>query len=348
MAILDKIFNKKQKEQEDEKSITLKDMMPGDIMVFDTDGSLIDDLITEFTGSKATHGALFVQNEKKAVIVDSGTTGVDLHLVSSNPSDNQSKEEPRIVHVRRHAKLGGIDEKYDNAIAPVIETAYDYVRQDLPYPYSDFVLLAMILVFKNVTDKNINQPVLIKLLRIIAAELKTLIDQKFHEGKHTMVCSSFVYQCFLDASKSSHNRKLKLKIKNGDLQAEKSKRSVTLFDLYVEHAAEYNYHTYYFSKANTEPVTETIEELLENLIDKDNANHIGLVKSNALSNAIEEFLRALMDVLGFSIDSVKDLIETAQKQQAMFVTPNDLYCHTTNTVSVGVIKLYRDGSEYKP
>ena len=96
------------------------------------------------------------------------------------------------------------------------------------------------------------------------------------------------------------------------------------------------------------PVIESIDELLKNLIDNDNENHVSMVKGNALSNAIEEFLKTIMKAAGIAIESIEDLIKNARIQQAMFITPNDLLCHTTNTVSVGKIELYRDGNEYKP
>jgi hypothetical protein len=336
--------NNQMTSDEQEKVLGLSELKPGDILIFDTDGSPIDVLITSFTNSNATHGALFVQNGENALLADSGFTGIDLHQVAEGSEDNK---ESRIVHVRRITKEGGFGDDFDNIIAPVVKIANDYVREDLPYPYSDLVLLAMILIYKDVSDVNLQQAVVIKLLKLVTAEIKKIIDDKFHDGKYTMVCSSFVYQCYLDASKD--NPDLKLIIENGDVQANlKKKRSATLFDLYAEHAAEYNFETKRFAESEAEPVKESIDELLKNLVDKKNENHVSLIKSNALSNAIEEFLKVLLKAAGITIHSIKELIENAKMQQAMFITPNDLYCHTTNTVSVGKILLYRNGDEYKP
>lgn len=328
-------------QDEEEQSIELKDLKPGDILIFDgEEGSIISDLIMLFTKSKVTHGALFVQNGDEAALADSGECGINMHLVTSVP-------EARGVHVRRLTKEGGFGDDYDKIVAPVVDIARDYARQGLPYPYSDLVLLAMIIIFKDVSNVALTYPNVIKLLQVVAAELKTLIDEKFHDGKHTMVCSSFVYQCFLDASKD--NPDLKLNIENGDAQVPlKAKRSATLFDLYAEHAAEYNYHTQSFAEAKAAPVTESIEEILKNLVDKENKNHVNLIKSNALSNAIEEFLEVLLKAAGIVVNSIEELIENAKMQQALFVTPNDLYCHTTNTVSVGKVPLDRNGDIYNP
>ena len=329
---------------EDEKALQLENLMPGDILIFESDGSTIDDLITRLTKSSACHAALFVQNGEKAILADAGETGIDLHLLSSEAIP---EEEKRVIHVRRLTKEGGYGDHFDKEIAPVINIACDYVRQDLPYPYSDLVLLGMILVYKNVSEVSLRQAVVIKLLRVITAELKSLIDEKYRDGQRTMVCSSFVYQCFLDASKN--NPDLKLQIKDADLQPNfKATRSATLLDLYAEHAKEYHFKTKQFAEGLSEPVTESIDELLKNLIDNENENHVSMVKGNALSNAIEEFLKTIMKAAGIAIESIEDLIKNARIQQAMFITPNDLLCHTTNTVSVGKIELYRDGNEYKP
>ena len=48
----------------DEKVLELSDLKPGDILIFGTDFSPIDNLITALTNSNATHGALFYQTAK--------------------------------------------------------------------------------------------------------------------------------------------------------------------------------------------------------------------------------------------------------------------------------------------
>jgi len=51
---------------------------------------------------------------------------------------------------------------------------------------------------------------------------------------------------------------------------------------------------------------------------------VGLVKGNALSYAIEEFLKAMMKACGIFVKDIKDLIENAKRQQASFVIPDEL------------------------
>ena len=159
-------------------------------------------------------------------------------------------------------------------------------------PYSGLVFLAMVLIYKDVSGINLRQATVIKLLKAAASELKAT--------------------------------KLKSKHKVAVLPQNSSNRSATLLDLYAEHAAEYNFKTSRFATENEDPVMEPVPELLESLIDKGNANHVGLVKGNALSHAIEEFLKAMMKACGIFVKDIKDLIENAKRQQASFVIPDEL------------------------
>ncbi len=159
-------------------------------------------------------------------------------------------------------------------------------------PYSGLVFLAMVLIYKDVSGINLRQASVIKLLKAAASELKAT--------------------------------KLKSKLKVAVLPQNSSNRSATLLDLYAEHAAEYNFKTSRFATESDEPVMEPVPELLKTLIDKGNANHVGLVKGNALSHAIEEFLKAMMKACGIFVKDIKDLIENAKRQQASFVIPDEL------------------------
>ena len=126
-------------DESNEKSIKISDLKPGDILIFDGEDHGISLLIKKFTHSNVTHGALFMQGGDIAAIADAGTGGIHMHKVEEHDGS-------RFVHVRRIAKEGGFGEDFDKTISPVLDIARDYVSQDLPYPYSDLVLLAMILI----------------------------------------------------------------------------------------------------------------------------------------------------------------------------------------------------------
>lgn len=161
-------------------------------------------------------------------------------------------------------------------------------------PYSDLVSLAMILVFKDVSHVSLKQAEVISLLLTAAAELKS-------------------------------NPNLKIDIPNSDQTHNiTSNKATTLLDLYAEHAAEYNC-TKSFATEQEESVNESVQKILDNLIDTENEKHIHLFKSIALSNAIEKFLRNLLKACGIAIKDIKDLIEKAKEKQAEFVIPSNLH-----------------------
>ena len=162
-------------------------------------------------------------------------------------------------------------------------------------PYSDLILLAMTLVFKDVSQVSLKQAEVINLLHAAATVLK-------------------------------NKPELKTNAFEGDPEScLKVGKTATLLDLYAEHAAEYNYNQSFIDSAPGNPSHESIQEILDNLIDSENENHIHLLKSNALSSAIESFLRNLLKASGIVIKDIKDLIENAKKQQATFITPDSLY-----------------------
>ena len=109
-------------QNEEEKEIELKDLKPGDILIFDGEtDDLISRLIMAFTNSRVTHGAIFMQNGENAALADAGQDGINMHLVTSTPN-------ARGVHVRRITKKGGFGDDFDKIVAPVTDIAYDLTR----------------------------------------------------------------------------------------------------------------------------------------------------------------------------------------------------------------------------
>ena len=188
------------------------------------------------------------------------------------------------------------------------------IFDNLPQPYSDYVFFAMMIVYKDVSKVSFRQAAVIKFLKAVTDKLKKIIEEKSNDSKHTIISSAFVNQC------NSAN----VRPDNENARELKNRRSATLLDLYAEHAAEYNFKPPFCDKEKEEPTTESIPELLNNLVDKDNKKHVNLVKGNALSHAIEDFLKTLMKACGIVTRDIKDLIENAKKQQAMFIPLNDL------------------------
>ena len=337
---LDKITGKDPDEFYTE-TISLSDLRPGDILTFSGKGekSLITKLILCFTNSWISHGALFYQHTPETVLADAGTSGIHGHLVNEIPDE-------RVAYVSRLTKKSSICDKdsfYDESeMVSVLAAARGYLEQDLSYPYMDLVFLAMILLYKDHSKSGFEQSAIIGLLRILSAELKKLLDEKVRHN-YTMVCSSYVYQCYLDASKKNSDFKLQLS-RDADLRANRnSNRAInTLLELYAEHAAEYDYKTEIFRQSVNETNSYgTLEDWAKKALESANGDYVKLLKNNELSGAIEDLLRTLMNVLGFAYTSIEDLIENARNMQAMFVTPNDLCFNIEKIQKIGKIHLKR-------
>ena len=336
-------MNTERKDPKDyyKQQLSLQDLVPGDILTFEGEETdAISGLIMLLTNSKVTHGALYFQNSPVEALADAGANGIHVH-------EAIEKEDSRCAYVCRLQKDNKGDFFTDSELLPVLQSAKRYVDEDLPYPFSDLVLLAMILIFKDCSHVSIKQRVIIGILKIVAAEIKKLIDEKKHKGKHTMVCSSFVYQCYKDAAEKDD--RLKIKLHNSDINVLKSaNQAPTLFDLYAEHAAEYDFDTTKFmtlkqgaNESEEEFKLEDLDGLLKEALQDAGNTRVMLVKNNILSSVIEEFLKKLLEFFGFTFKSIKDLIDNARNLQSMFVTPNDLCYNIDNAQKVGFVHLYR-------
>ena len=331
--------------------ISVNDLLPGDILAFKGDpNDDISKLIMKFTGSDVSHGAIFVQNLDN-VLAEAGGDGIHARRMKDNTDSREA-------YVMRHNKAG------KNGVEPVVPIAKDYVLQDLPYPYSDLILLGLILIFKHQVTNQLLSRVVVEFLCLVAAELKTIIEKEKTPGKHTMVCSSYVYQCYLDASKKNPALKLKLKdadvgFKDHPLIGRKSKsKSVTLFDMYanyVETHEEECKKNFKLRKSVAPKKLRSKEEILADLkkiLLSKISDKIPAMTPEQFSTVID-IIEAIKDVISalatfFKGDRVSfsEMMKIAREQQSMFITPNDLVNNVTNAKCVGMLKAERYGSDY--
>ena len=325
--------------------LNVSKLKAGDIMTFDGErdeqGNLdpLSHLIMILTDSEVSHGGLFIQEDPPAM-ADAALSGLHAHLVAD-------KGDPlRPVHICRLKMADQLD------LTPVIEAAEKYLKDDLVYPMPDLILLGMILVYKNVSHVSLKQKVIIGLLKIITAKIKSILEDKKYEGKHPMICSEFVYQCYLDASKK--DPRLKLILKNADLQLSlRHRTSITLLDHYID----YRFSQQKFFASNEEPIEKSLFENVNEDIEENESQLIQMAikgihdkdrlfgENESLSLAVQNFLIAEQELRGKPIHSFKSLIDNAKEQQAFFVTPNDLLCHISNADNLGKLDIYRDSNK---
>lgn len=327
--------------------LNVSKLKAGDIMTFDGErdeqGNLdpLSHLIMILTDSEVSHGGLFIQ-ENPPAMADAALSGLHAHLVADkgNPL--------RPVHICRLKMADQLD------LTPVIEAAEKYLKDDLVYPMPDLILLGMILVYKNVSHVSLKQKVIIGLLKIITAKIKSILEDKKYEGKHPMICSEFVYQCYLDASKK--DPRLKLILKNADLQLSlRHRTSITLLDHYID----YRFSQQKFFASNEEPIEKSLFENVNEDIEENESQLIQMAikgihdkdrlfgENESLSLAVQNFLIAEQELRGKPIHSFKSLIDNAKEQQAFFVTPNDLLCHISNADNLGKLDIYRDSNKLR-
>ena len=330
---------------------SVEDLLPGDILVFKGDpNDDISKLIMQFTGSDVSHGALFVQKQDN-VLAEAGGDGIHARRMKDNAN-------AREAYVMRHNKA------LKNGVEPVVPIAKDYVLQDLPYPYSDLILLGLILIFKHPIKRPMLSQVVVEFLCLVAAELKTIIEKEKTPGKHTMVCSSYVYQCYLDASKK--NPALKLNLKDADvgfkdhplIGRKSNSKSFTLFDMYTDYVASHEEEckmNFKLKKSVAPKKLRSKEEILadlKKLVAKKVTDKVPALTLEQIST-IMDIISAIKDVISalatfFKGDRVSfaEMMKIAREQQAMFVTPNDLVKHVTNANLVGMLKVERYGKDY--
>lgn len=344
--------------KDDAQTITLDQLLPGDILVFKTvKGDPLDDIITCLTNdSDVSHGALFVQ-QKDFVLADSAASGIGAHAMSYNKK--KDNDVPRDIYVLRHNKAG------QEGLPSVAAVAGSYVSQKLLYPFSDLILLAMILLFRKEVKKSFISNIVVDFFIALAAEIKTKIEER--DGKHTMICSSFVYQCFMDAADQNNDPSLNLDVKNGDVGFEdchllgnSEPPSNSLIELYADYATKKGetYKNNFCANRMQLPIRPVLpmKKILEKLKDvllKDSGE---IVKSldDIDPQLVAEIMKAIGDVIyGLSVLkndkelTFDEILEDVKKQHALFVTPNDLRYHLTNAEYIGFMTVYRDDDDYQ-
>ena len=305
--------------------ITLDQLLPGDILTFKGDKKdWASNFIMKLTNSEVSHEAIFVQ-KKDFVIAESRENGLHAHTLIAN--ENGSCE----VYVLRHNSANEEDRE------ALSEIAKKYVTQQLSYPFSDLILLGLTLVFKKMPQEKLwgIAGEALEFLLLIGAELKKMIDDKKGVDVHAMICSSFVYQCYLDAAQKRGNQALELVVENGDagldeplLQADNAKtKQISLIDLYEKYAGQDSLGTpNEFCFANVSP-------------------RFGL-NPMKLWNALKDIVDALKALAKCSNITWSELKKCLIKFQSMYVTPNDLLHHLENATYIGTLKVDRGKGEY--
>ncbi len=307
-----------------ERPLLLEDLNQGDILVFKGDNSdWISKAIMVLTNSDVSHAALYYG---RSLIADEGLVGMKTHVVEDCPDGYQ-------IYVRRLA---------DNTLSmkPVVDAASAYLLEDNPYSMPNLVLLGLLLLYKKFVPTSLQEELVTAFLRKVTAELADFINGHLYPGKHPMICSQFVFQCYEDAPDPYH-----LIVRKGNLQAaaDKARGADTLLRHIIAGVENEKIRPAAIAPG---PVRLGYDEILEKLIPElESEPTTGGERVNQpaigaeLTDAASRFCAVLVSPWT-SADSYDAMVLVAG-QQALFVTPADLKAKCVNVTDTGMVCLSR-------
>ena len=304
--------------------ITMSDLLPGDILLFTSDGGSLDRIICALTDSTVTHAAIYYRT---GVLMDAGGGGVDAHAVREASAD---EPDARQIYVRRMnppmATMG-----------PVIDAAFSYVNEPDQehdgYDWAGLTLTAFILLYRKETHPGPVQEALTGIFRRIEMSLDPLLHELVPasgSGPHPMFCSEYVFQCFLDAPPAYH-----LQLKGGNILQAAPARAPLLdrMEAWLEGTPA----------AAPAPLLAASAALdFPTLVQRLEAALAAPEDGAELSSELVLAARKLGDALGRlrGPDAASGL-GFLRAQQALFVTPGDLLCACVNLADAGSLEVLR-------
>ncbi len=177
---------------------TVPTLQPGDILVFESDGSHIDELIMLLTESDVAHSALYYGKETqgKDILVDAATgCGIAGHLMKvlqtgETPPPGSKWAPARGIYVRRY--------ETPSPLTPVLLAAKGYELENNGFNWMGLIALGLHLLFRMDPQPDKVARLLAELLEMLTSELWQIISHSKtgKKGPHPMYCSQFVSQCF--------------------------------------------------------------------------------------------------------------------------------------------------------
>lgn len=287
----------------------IKELKPGDVLIFKAGDDFVGRSIAWITKSDVSHAAMVFGND---TIIEMGAKGIQLS------------------HIHLKDGSGGAYQlRLNPAKAPesLILAAQKYLDRETPYDFPALVLLAGLLIYRQIRPTPKMKIVTDMILRAACKILDALIDDIIHKkSARAMVCSQLVYQCYRDCG-----GEYEIKIHNGDLQA--SNGTARLIDLIGTAQDEC------LSEAEIPAVEHTDDELAKMLLAaleesaKEDAD-LSFADDNTLVSRARQFL-----------ERIEKLLEEADIDipiDALFITPGDLLYHAENLEKIDFLEVERD------
>lgn len=292
---------------------------PGDILIFKAGDDWIGKSIAWLTRSDVSHAAMMYGSD---TIVEMGLSGIMVNKIAENP-------EGKLAHILRLAP------EMDSQ--PLLDAASVYVNSQVKYDLPSLVLLAGLLIYRQIRPTPKLKIITDTILRLACVEIDKLIMLLRKDKKHTMVCSQLVYQCYQDCPKDYH-----IRIQDGDLQAshdaiQADSQTIRLIDQLDR--MECN-NLVNFTQSDLPKLTpdEAAKELYLALLDEKETHEIEneLTSASSMDDILQIAKQLLLKLEAFLEEYGLDL-----PVQALFITPGDLLNHSVNLTNLGSLMIER-------
>lgn len=167
----------------DELKVKVEELKQGDILLFSHTDDWMSKLISLITNSPVSHSAMSYYNYSE--IVEETPPCAIVNLI----------EERKVGREITVMRLNTANED----MTKVLDIAKECVQDQEPYSFGNLVFSLIYILFKKATINLKLQRLLCTLMKYVISEIIELIDDKFCNGAHPMVCSQFVYYCYENA-----------------------------------------------------------------------------------------------------------------------------------------------------
>ena len=344
-----------------QKTITLKELKPGDIIIYSTHKTKISILISILTKSKVSHTGIVDYN----------------HAYSLQEVDKGAMRNPLPDAGTRKLYIRRLQDAPDTEV--VVDIAKKYVDENLPYTNVNLIALGIYMLACDFIPDTFEGEVISNLLKIATYEIIKYFNNIYHPGLDVppMVCSQFAAACY-DEAALAYGPQYKIHY------TEDVKTVATLIRKIIEQLRENGSKKYTIKKGILAEGIEAAEHFCEKLISHREAKNGNVTvlndNSNISSNSSEisdelitdfyqygKWMLKLLNIMSKNKDNATDsntnisdaidekdevtgdeiraVLEELLRFQETFVTPQDLLTNTTNLEDMGILTYTQDELE---
>ncbi len=166
---------------------------PGDVFLFESDGSNVSELICELTKSRISHAAMFYSDEMG--IVEQALSGISHRTLDR-------LEPGRVIHIMSYKRQA-------ESQADLIKSADRFLAEGVKYSLGSLFMIGFLLVGDRRIGAKIPLPAK-ALLAFICGLVADAIDKKTQNGVKSLTCSQLVYEIYDKAGHTLHMDKFLL------------------------------------------------------------------------------------------------------------------------------------------